>query len=50
LARRDRRVFTACRDRSLPVVLTMSGGYAPDLADIAEIHATTVHELRTICG
>ena len=50
LARRDRRVFTACHRRALPVVLTMSGGYAPDLADIAEIHATTVHELRTICG
>jgi acetoin utilization deacetylase AcuC-like enzyme len=50
LARRDRRVFTACRGRGLPVVLTMSGGYAPDLADIAEIHATAVHELRTICG
>jgi acetoin utilization deacetylase AcuC-like enzyme len=50
LARRDRRVFTACRRRGLPVVLTMSGGYAPDLADIAEIHATGVHELRTICG
>jgi len=50
LARRDRRVFTACHRRALPVVLTMSGGYAPDLSDIAEIHATTVHELRTICG
>ncbi len=50
LQRRDRRVFTACRQRGLPVVLTMSGGYAPDLTDIAEIHATGVHELRTICG
>jgi len=50
LQRRDRRVFTACRQRGLPVVLTMSGGYAPDLTDIAEIHANGVHELRTICG
>ncbi|MBW8772745.1 MAG: histone deacetylase [Gemmatimonadetes bacterium] len=50
LARRDRAVFTACRARGLPVVLAMSGGYAPDLADIAEIHATSVHELRAICG
>jgi acetoin utilization deacetylase AcuC-like enzyme len=50
LARRDRTVFTACRARGLPVVLAMSGGYAPDLADIAEIHATSVHELRAICG
>ena len=46
LARRDRRVFAACRRRGLPVVLAMSGGYAPDLADIAEIHANSVHELR----
>jgi len=50
LARRDRAVFTACRSRGLPVVLAMSGGYAPDLADIAEIHATSVHELRALCG
>ncbi len=50
LARRDRAVFTACRARGLPVVLAMSGGYAPDLADIAEIHATSVHELRIACG
>jgi acetoin utilization deacetylase AcuC-like enzyme len=50
LARRDRTVFTACRARGLPVVLAMSGGYAPDLADIAEIHATSVHELRSACG
>ena len=50
LARRDRTVFTACRSRRLPVILAMSGGYAPDLADIAEIHATSVSELRSICG
>ena len=47
LARRDRAVLTACRRRGVPVVVAMSGGYAPDLADIAEIHATTVQELRT---
>ena len=34
----------------LPVVLTMSGGYAGDLADIAELHANSVEELRTACG
>ena len=50
LAERDRRVFAACRRRGLPVALTMSGGYAPDLADIADIHATTVHELRRAYG
>ena len=50
LARRDRAVFAACRRRGLPVVLAMSGGYAPDLADVAEIHANSVHELRVACG
>ena len=50
LARRDRAVFAACRRRGLPVVLAMSGGYASDLADIAEIHANSVHELRVACG
>ncbi|HVX88004.1 MAG TPA: histone deacetylase, partial [Gemmatimonadales bacterium] len=50
LQRRDRAVFAACRRRGLPVALAMSGGYAPDLADIAEIHSTTVHELRVACG
>lgn len=50
LRRRDRTVFRACRKRGLPVVLAMSGGYASDLADIAEIHANSVEELRAACG
>ena len=50
LRRRDRTVLGACRKRGLPVVLTMSGGYAGDLADIAELHANSVEELRTACG
>ncbi len=45
LRARDRRVFAECRRRALPVVLTMAGGYARDLADIVTIHANTVEEL-----
>ncbi|MEO8227599.1 MAG: histone deacetylase [Gemmatimonadota bacterium] len=45
LRARDRRVFAACRQRGLPVVLTLAGGYAPDIADIVAIHANTVEEL-----
>jgi acetoin utilization deacetylase AcuC-like enzyme len=45
LRARDRRVLDACRRRGLPVVLTMAGGYARDLADIATIHANSVEEL-----
>ena len=45
LRQRDRMVFSACRRRGLPVVMTLSGGYARDLADVATIHANTVEEL-----
>ena len=45
LARRDRMVFARCRTRGLPVVLTMAGGYAEQIGDIAMIHANSVREL-----
>lgn len=44
LRARDRLVFTACRDRDLPVVVAMSGGYAPDIDAIVTIHANTIRE------
>jgi acetoin utilization deacetylase AcuC-like enzyme len=45
LRTRDRMVFSACRARGLPVVLTLSGGYARDLDDVATIHGNTVQEM-----
>lgn len=42
LAARDAMVFNACIDRGLPLVVTMGGGYASDIRQIALIHATTV--------
>lgn len=42
LAERDRQVLQACRQRGLPVAITMGGGYAPDIEDIVDIHAETV--------
>jgi acetoin utilization deacetylase AcuC-like enzyme len=45
LRARDRMVFAACRERGLPVVMTIAGGYARDIADIATIHAATFEEL-----
>ncbi len=42
LADRDRLVFDACRSAGLPVAVTMGGGYARQVADTVEIHATTV--------
>lgn len=49
LRQRDRMVFQACRSRGLPVVMTLSGGYARDVTDVAEIHADTLEELLAAC-
>jgi hypothetical protein len=42
LVERDRMVFTACAQLGLPVAITMSGGYAKDADDIADIHFQTI--------
>lgn len=42
LAERDRTVLRWCLDRRIPVAIAMSGGYAPDIDEIVEIHGTTL--------
>ncbi|MDX1492969.1 MAG: histone deacetylase, partial [Longimicrobiales bacterium] len=42
LARRDELVFEMCLRRGVPVAVVMAGGYAEDVADTVDIHATTV--------
>jgi acetoin utilization deacetylase AcuC-like enzyme len=42
LAERDRRVFERCAAAGVPVAVVMSGGYAPDIDDIVEIHTNTI--------
>ncbi len=42
LQRRDELVLSHCRRSNLPVVITMSGGYAPDVDAIVTIHANTI--------
>jgi acetoin utilization deacetylase AcuC-like enzyme len=42
LLERDRMVFDRYRGRAVPVAVTLGGGYAPDPADIVDIHANTV--------
>ncbi len=42
LAARDRLVLGRCRELGLPVAIVMGGGYAPDPAEIAALHFTTV--------
>lgn len=49
LRARDRFVFDACRDRGVPIALTMSGGYARDVDAIVTIHCNTIREAVRSC-
>lgn len=42
LEERDRRVFEFCRNRRLPLVITLAGGYAEDVRDIVDIQFRTI--------
>jgi acetoin utilization deacetylase AcuC-like enzyme len=44
LRTRDKLVFEACRKRSIPVAIAMSGGYAADVEAIVQIHLNTIVE------
>jgi acetoin utilization deacetylase AcuC-like enzyme len=47
---RDRLVFDACRERSIPVAVAMSGGYCPDVDAIVTIHTNTIREAVKVLG
>ena len=42
LRHRDELVLSRCRHDGVPVVITMSGGYATNIENIVEIHANTI--------
>lgn len=42
LRQRDAYVLSLCAQARLPVVTTMGGGYAPQMADIVQAHCSTV--------
>ncbi|MGH3145450.1 MAG: histone deacetylase family protein [Rubrobacter sp.] len=42
LAERDRMVLEACRDRGIPVALTMAGGYARRVQDTVDVHFQSI--------
>ncbi len=42
LAERDRRVFAACRERGIPVAVSMAGGYGRDIDTTVDIHLRTL--------
>lgn len=50
LRARDERVLAECRARRVPIVTTMSGGYAADINDTVEIHSNTIRAVRKIYG
>jgi acetoin utilization deacetylase AcuC-like enzyme len=50
LARRDAMVFDYCRTAGVPVVVTMSGGYAEDISAIVTIHANTIRIANRTLG
>ena len=42
LAERDRMVLETCRDRGIPVAVTMAGGYASDVEDTVDVHFQSI--------
>ncbi|MCO6511859.1 MAG: histone deacetylase [Aridibacter famidurans] len=48
LRKRDAMVLEAARDSGIPVVTTMSGGYAKDITDTVDIHCNTIRAVRDV--
>jgi acetoin utilization deacetylase AcuC-like enzyme len=48
LERRDALIFDRCQAAGVPVAVTMSGGYAPEVDDIVAIHVNTVRAAEAI--
>jgi len=42
LAERDRIVLEGCRERGIPVAVTMAGGYSEDVRDIVNVHFESI--------
>ncbi len=50
LRRRDEAVLQFASDEGIPIVTTMSGGYAQEIADTVDIHCNTIRAVRDIFG
>lgn len=48
LMRRDEFVLEFARDNHVPIVTTLSGGYAADINDTVDIHANTIRAVKRI--
>ena len=43
LAERDRIVLETCKERAIPVAVTMAGGYAREVQDTVDVHFQSIH-------
>jgi acetoin utilization deacetylase AcuC-like enzyme len=50
LRRRDEIVLDYARERDVPIVTTMSGGYAANINDTVEIHCNTIRAVKSVFG
>jgi acetoin utilization deacetylase AcuC-like enzyme len=48
LAERDRLVLESCRERGIPVAVTMAGGYARNVEDTVDIHFKSIETAATL--
>ena len=48
LMARDEMVLEFARSKDVPIVTTMSGGYAADINDTVEIHANTIRAVKKV--
>ncbi|CAN5337673.1 histone deacetylase [soil metagenome] len=48
LRRRDEAVLRFARDEGIPIVTTMSGGYAQEIADTVDIHCNTIRAVKKV--
>lgn len=48
LERRDETVLKFARDEAIPIVTTLSGGYAEDIADTEDIHCNTIRAVKEV--
>ena len=48
LRKRDETVLNFAKERDVPIVTTMSGGYALDIKDTVEIHSNTIRAVKKV--
>lgn len=50
LRRRDETILQFARDEGIPIVTTMSGGYAEQITDTVDIHCNTIRAVKRVFG